>query len=190
MGDVQGLQRDASRWERKLSPFQLLDACWDFGSHQTWTRIQMHRHIWVSGNGNLNSRVASELSRCASGSLWPCHLAVNHHKSSTPLAIAFCIHSWRGCSCKSQHAPASFSVLFLPFALCKALQPVATSTLPTCRHSLFLSGGTLTEEPTPLNMPVTSCKHRKAVLILELRWGRGRDAAGSLTCRCDGRRNW
>lgn len=55
----------------------------------------------------LNSRVASELSCRASGSLLqPCHLAINHHhKSSNHPAIAFCIHPWKGCSFKSKHTP-------------------------------------------------------------------------------------
>lgn len=142
MVDVQGLQRDTLCQERKLSAFRLLDVCWDFGSHQTWTQIQMHRHIPVSGSGNSEQQgwLLSSPAASLAASFQPCHLAVNHHhESSTPLAIAFCISSWSGCSCKSKYAPVGFSVLFLPFALCKALEPAATSTLPTCRHSLFLS---------------------------------------------------
>lgn len=116
----------------------MLDVCWDFGSRQTRTRIQMPGHIWVLAT--LNSRVAFELSCCAFGSLFqPCHLAMKHHESSNPLAIAFCIHSWRRCSCKSKHGPASFSVLSSPFLFARLYNQAATSTLPTCRHNLFLS---------------------------------------------------
>lgn len=81
--DVWGLRRDASQWERKLSPFWLLDVCWDFSSHQIWT--QMHRHILVSGSGNSEQQGGfSALLLC----LWQplpaihCRLVISHHHHS------------------------------------------------------------------------------------------------------------